>query len=160
VVGGRSFAVGTATEILDFVQNDDSGGWCWVGGRADGLVGWRAAKFPPGLAASSSFRSCLGVARWWEALVSRLVDSYDDARGEALVGLARRKDERVIEPLIKELTSENVGLLALEAAEDVASPRLLPSLLLLKEAWSEDRDRHTGRLDDALRSCSPMKGIS
>jgi len=95
-----------------------------------------------------------------EALVSRLEDRNDDARGEALVGLARRKDERVIEPLIRELTSENVGLLALEAAEEVASHRLLPSLLLLKEAWSEDQDRHTGRLDDALRSCSPMQGLT
>jgi hypothetical protein len=52
------------------------------------------------------------------------------------------------------LTSENVGLLALEAAEEAADFRLLPPLLLLKESWIDDKDRHTERLERALQSCS------
>jgi HEAT repeat protein len=88
------------------------------------------------------------------ALLARVVDSNDDARGEALVGLARRKDSRVIEPLINELSSDSVGLLALEAAEEASDPRLQPYLLSLKDAWSGDQDRLTGRLEHALQSCS------
>jgi HEAT repeat protein len=88
------------------------------------------------------------------ALLDRIADANDEARGEALLGLARRKDGRVIEPLIEELSSENVGLLALEAAEEAGDSRLLPSLLLLKEAWSDDKDRHTEQLQRALESCS------
>jgi HEAT repeat protein len=91
-----------------------------------------------------------------EALLARVADSNDDARGEALVGLARRKDTRVLDPLIDELTSENVGMLALEAAEDLGDPRLGPALMLLKEAWGDDEeDRHIGRLHHALLSCLP-----
>jgi HEAT repeat protein len=91
-----------------------------------------------------------------EALLARVADTNDDARGEALVGLARRKDARVLDPLIDELTSENVGLLALEAAEDLGDPRLGPALMLLKEAWRSDQeDRHVGRLHHALLSCLP-----
>jgi HEAT repeat protein len=88
------------------------------------------------------------------ALMERITDANDEARLEALLGLARRKDVRVIEPLIEELTSENVGLLALEAAEEAADFRLLPPLLLLKESWIDDKDRHTERLERALQSCS------
>ena len=88
------------------------------------------------------------------ALLDRIADANDEARGEALLGLARRKDDRIIEPLIDELSSENVGLLALEAAEEAGDSRLLPSLLLLKEVWGDDKDRHTEQLQRALASCS------
>jgi HEAT repeat protein len=74
-----------------------------------------------------------------EALLARVTDPDDDTRGEALVGLARRKDERVLEPLINELTGESVGLLAIEAAEELGNPRLGPALLSLKEAWAMTR---------------------
>jgi len=90
-----------------------------------------------------------------DALLARVTDPHDDARGEALVGLARRKDARVLDPLIEELTSESVGLLALEAAEDLGDPRLGPALMLLKERWDGDEDRHVGRLHHALLSCLP-----
>lgn len=89
------------------------------------------------------------------ALLARVTDPNDDARGEALVGLARRKDLRVLEPLIDELTSESIGLLALEAAEELGDSRLGPALLHLKESWVDDEDRHVGRLNRALLSCLP-----
>jgi hypothetical protein len=38
-----------------------------------------------------------------EALYARVEDEDDDTRAEALMGLARRRDERVSVPLIKEL---------------------------------------------------------
>jgi HEAT repeat protein len=44
-----------------------------------------------------------------EALVARLVDTDAIVRGEALVGLAKRQDERVIGPLRQALESGNYG---------------------------------------------------
>jgi HEAT repeat protein len=82
-----------------------------------------------------------------EALLARLTDPCDDARCEALVGLARRKDKR-------ELTSGTVGLLAIEPAEELADPRLGPALIQLREAWA-DHDSHVGRLHKALLACLP-----
>lgn len=91
------------------------------------------------------------------ALLERITDSHDETRGEALVGLARRKDRRVLEPIIEELSSGNVGLLALEAAETLGDPRLFPALLRLEHSWQGDQDKHTETLRDALRSCSVLE---
>ena len=58
--------------------------------------------------------------------------------------MARRKDGRVFEPLLKELATEGVGSLAIEAAAEIADPRLLPLLLELKDdclAASDDIER-------------------
>jgi HEAT repeat protein len=45
------------------------------------------------------------------ALFSRLQEEDAEIRGEALVGLARRQDERVVAPLLKELESESPDVL-------------------------------------------------
>ena len=88
-----------------------------------------------------------------EALFQRLNekgnDTCDDVRGEALVGLAKRKDKRVFEPLMKELEREDAGPLILEAAEEFADPRLLPALLRLKDLWAES-DIY---LENAIEAC-------
>jgi len=76
-------------------------------------------------------------------------DNKDEIRGEAFVGLARRGDKRVIEPLLKELTSDSVGKLAVEAAKEIADSRLLPALLSLKEWWDVDKEL----LDEAILAC-------
>jgi HEAT repeat protein len=89
-----------------------------------------------------------------EALVRRLVDSDHTARGEAMVGLARRKDERVIDALVRELAPERMRMLddrpdlPIEAATELGDPRLLPALLHLREAGWENR-----HLEEAIECC-------
>ncbi len=72
------------------------------------------------------------------ALVARLDDPDDDARAEAMVGLARRKDERVVAALKTELSSRCVGTLVVEAAEEIASDKLHPCLVELRDWWDVD----------------------
>ena len=81
-----------------------------------------------------------------DALLARSTDAQDECRGEALVGMARRKDGRVFEPLLKELATEGVGSLAIEAAAEIADPRLLPLLLELKD----DCLAASGSVDDDI----------
>ena len=69
-----------------------------------------------------------------EALVRRLDDSDETVRGEALVGLARRKEQRVVAALIKELRRETVSDLACDAAELIA-PKILGSDLTAIAEW-------------------------
>ncbi len=89
-----------------------------------------------------------------EALFDRTSDLHDETRGEGLVGLALRKDERVIELLISELTSGNAGRLTLEAAEAISDPRLFPALMELKSNCAPDVP-NAALLEDALASCAP-----
>ncbi len=81
-------------------------------------------------------------------------DSEDDETaeiyGEALVGLANRKDSRIIPRLIQELMSDNVSMLAIEAAEVFADDRLYPALLKLQTWWQP-----ASYLEDALAVCAP-----
>jgi hypothetical protein len=89
------------------------------------------------------------------ALLARVADKDEITRGEALVGLARRKDQRVIEPLIKELErclDAEHGYYSVEAAEEFADARLLPALMRLKESAAYRNDT---RFDKAIRRCSP-----
>ena len=65
-----------------------------------------------------------------EALARRLNDQDRDTRLEALVSLAKRKDDRVLKPLLAELSSDqDVAELALTAAEALADPALCQALL-------------------------------
>ena len=73
-----------------------------------------------------------------DALFERITDRHDDTRGEALLGLARRKDSRVIDALHKEFESDCVGALAVEAAEAMASPELRQYLVNLQTWWDLD----------------------
>ena len=50
-----------------------------------------------------------------DALIERLDDSFEDARHEAIVGLARLKDERVLPALIADLEQDEVADLVIEA---------------------------------------------
>ena len=70
-----------------------------------------------------------------EALAARLHDPHDDTRAEAIVGLAQRKDFRVVAALKSELDSDCIGTLVIEAAELIASDELYSQLVDLREWW-------------------------
>lgn len=88
-----------------------------------------------------------------EALWARVEDPCDDARAEALVGLARRKDPRIADLLEQQLSGNEVNIMAIDAAEELADPRLVPALLNLKERWPADRAEDEQWLDRAIGSC-------
>jgi HEAT repeat protein len=75
-----------------------------------------------------------------EALVTRLSDSDDEVRAEAMVGLARRQDARAVAAVLTELGREDVLSLAIEAAEEMPRAEFLPRLEELLVAHPEDED--------------------
>lgn len=91
-----------------------------------------------------------------DALLARIADADDEADtpGEAAVGLARRGDLRVFEPLLGRLSGPDVGNLWVEAAAELGEARLLPALLELKSSGWQDDDPRPGVLDDAIARCS------
>jgi HEAT repeat protein len=86
-----------------------------------------------------------------DALLDRVGDADDDTRYEALVGLARRGDRRVLPALHKELACESVSTLAIEAAALIGEPQLITELIALRGRWDGDLDQ----LEQAIRACSP-----
>lgn len=94
------------------------------------------------------------------ALRRNLDDADLDVRGEALVGLARRRDDGIVEALIKRLTPD-CHVYELDAAEALADSRLVAPLQTLTKAAgpSSTTAYWRARLDDALESCSgPITG--
>ncbi|NMG18296.1 hypothetical protein [Brasilonema bromeliae] len=92
-----------------------------------------------------------------DALFQRVIleigeeDTIAEIRGEALLGLAIRKDERVINPLIAELSCGCVGRLSVEAAKEIEDTRLYPVLIELQQWWDVDSEL----LQEAITSCQP-----
>lgn len=92
-----------------------------------------------------------------EALVARLSDEDEDTRGEAMVGLARRHDSRMVAPLLTDLEHGYSGSLTLEAATEIADPLLYPALLALQTTWEGDRDNWLyHQLEEAIEACRPI----
>lgn len=91
-----------------------------------------------------------------EVLWRNLNDDDEDVRGEALVGLAARRDLRVIDHLLAQLGSDG-RVYQLEAAEQLASPALLPALRALADGLrdSEREGYWLGQLQSAIDACSP-----
>lgn len=89
------------------------------------------------------------------ALRRNLSDSDQDVRGEALVGLARRGDDGIVETLITLLTPE-CHVYELDAAEALADARLVAPLQALSKAagTSSGNAYWQARLDEALEACS------
>lgn len=75
-----------------------------------------------------------------EALVSRLSDSDDEVRGEAMLGLGRRQDLRAAGAILTELGREDVLNLAIEAAEEMPLSEFFPRLEQLLAAHPDDED--------------------
>jgi HEAT repeat protein len=72
------------------------------------------------------------------ALVDRLSDTFLDAREEAAVGLARRRDPRAFETVRELLEADEVSPVTVEAAGYLADERLLRPLIELGEWWEDD----------------------
>lgn len=90
-----------------------------------------------------------------EALADRLSDKSPQARGEALVGLAKRKDPRALPLIAHRLESEDVNPLDLEAAAHFADASLLPLLEKVKAALPPDGDEEMSEtLAEAIQLCS------
>jgi HEAT repeat protein len=88
-----------------------------------------------------------------DALAARLTDEEGDTAGEALLGLARRRDQRALAPLLAWLVDEP-GNLIVEAAAELGAIEALPALLRLQHAgWQQD-DPRPYVLDDAIQACS------
>ncbi len=85
-----------------------------------------------------------------EILLASLTDDDEIVRGEALVGLAKRGDTRVIPYLIEEMKADEVDYLVMQAASAIASPELIPALQGLrgKDIIKEDV------LEDVIVDCS------
>jgi HEAT repeat protein len=79
-------------------------------------------------------------------------DETAEIYGEALVGLAHRKDDRILPRLIEELMSDRVSKLAIEAAEALVDERLYSALLQLQTWWKQ-----MSELEDALSACCPRQ---
>ncbi len=94
-----------------------------------------------------------------EALLARVTDEDPETRGEALIGLANRRDERVIEPILRELeryAKEGGGWWAVEAASTLGLPIFHAYLLPLRTLI----ERHPWFLDEyeeALTACRPQQ---
>ncbi len=106
------------------------------------------------------------------ALLARLTDEDFDVRAEAIQGLTARRDERVIEALIALLdvgifwgditASDYFRMLGLEAAEELADPRLLPALVRLRQEWGGHseagaEDSLYDILEAAIKACQPAQ---
>jgi HEAT repeat protein len=88
-----------------------------------------------------------------DALAARLADEDRDTAGEALVGLALRKDARSLTYLLAALDDEP-GDFVVEGAAALGAPELLPALQRLKAAgWDKDVSPPTP-LDAAIAACS------
>ena len=89
------------------------------------------------------------------ALLARVTDDDPETRGEALIGLANRRDERAIEPILHELAGEYHGGWALEAAERFGLPVFHESILALRPTIMEQPSHHRASFEDALAACQP-----
>jgi hypothetical protein len=72
-----------------------------------------------------------------------------------MVGLARRKDARVIASLLAVLQTGDVGSLPLEAAAELADPLLLPALVQLQARWGNNQEWPYQLLQEAIVACTP-----
>jgi HEAT repeat protein len=91
-----------------------------------------------------------------EALYARLTDEDPETRGEALIGLAIRRDERVRPAIARELAADFEGGWAVEAAEILADPQFYPLLKTLRERLCpDDRAHFASTFANALAACQP-----
>ncbi len=85
-----------------------------------------------------------------EALAARLDDPCDDTRCEAVLGLARRGDERGLQPLRRALDGDSVLTLRVDSADETDDPGAARLRRRIAERWPR-RDPARQALHEALR---------
>jgi hypothetical protein len=88
------------------------------------------------------------------ALTARLADTDPEIRGEAMIGLALRKDDRARPAIEAALRGPFHGDWPLEAVEHLAGPEWLPLVEAHRQAPDpEDADRFAASFEAALTAC-------
>jgi HEAT repeat protein len=87
-----------------------------------------------------------------EALWNRINDKHGDTRIEAIVGLASRKDERIVEAIQKELLREDYQGLVFEAITALGNKQFLPILKGQFNKCSTNEDINPEWLND-MKDC-------
>lgn len=83
-----------------------------------------------------------------QALLARTEDSDEETRGEAIVGLARRRDVRVVAVIERELCRPDVATLVVEAVREFPQPSFLAGMKQLdRETWDLEA------VADAIAAC-------
>ena len=93
-----------------------------------------------------------------DALALGLEDAEHEIRGEALVGLARRKDPRTFPALLEEWRAGEISALSIEAAEELADPNLIPYLKELHGSLDCADDQSF--LESIMRALEACEGAS
>jgi hypothetical protein len=95
-----------------------------------------------------------------EALAPLLNEEDGEIRGEALMGLARRRDPRALPALIRELEGAFEGSWCLEAAELLADPILVPKLVSLRAMLDPvDEGKFASEFDRAVAACQSPSAV-
>ncbi len=87
------------------------------------------------------------------ALLERITDNEYEIRGEALVGLARRKDLRIQRAVLEELEGEFNGSWVLEAAQLLALPEFCMPLRLLTNQLVGENEYFLREANEAIKLC-------
>lgn len=92
-----------------------------------------------------------------EALMDRISETHPKIRGEALLGLALRKDARVLEPLRRVLAEgPEVTTLEVEAAQALEDVSLLPLLVQHREACDDEDHEFLAVLFEAIHALESL----
>lgn len=90
-----------------------------------------------------------------DALAPLLNDADAEVRGEALIGLAKRHDPRVLPALMRELQGEFYGAWCVEAAEFLGDAQLVPFLTRMRDSLQgEDVRQFASYFDHVIASCT------
>jgi hypothetical protein len=89
-----------------------------------------------------------------KALFDRLLEDNNEIRGEALMGLAERKDPNIKAALTKELSGPFYGNGAIEAAKLTQDPYYYPLLQKLRKRLDGNAEENfINNIDEAMEAC-------
>jgi len=91
------------------------------------------------------------------ALTDRVNDRHRECRAEAVLGLARRRDDRAVVHVLRALKVASIGRLTVEAAAYVGSESLLSDLSRLEGKWDINSEPDSELLKTAIARCNPIE---